>query len=351
MHLLISAEESAPFLEAEVSRAFPGTLLPSPAPDVAAADFELSASAPPIFVFSHQFLPHAAEHQAASIGEWGRLLFDRIATQLPEGQPWRLHIAPQYGEGAAGQNRCRLIRESLFETLQRKRRSALKSLEDQPSRLGSETSLVQLLLTAPDHGFLSVAAAPLPAQLSHLVSPFIKGTLPIASDKSAPSRAFAKLTETELRLGRRIAPKESCVDLGASPGSWSYVALQRGARVTAVDRSPLREDLMQDRRLTFHQGDAFTYVPPDRVDWLLCDVIAAPERSIALLLHWLRQHWTRRFVVTIKFKGQEDYGQLEQLKRELPPLCRDFFITRLCANKNEACAFGEARFSMPRSRH
>jgi len=31
---------------------------------------------------------------------------------------------------------------------------------------------------------------------------------------------------------------------------------------------------------------------------------------------------------------------LDQLKQEAPSLCADFRLTRLCANKNEVCAFG-----------
>ena len=34
---------------------------------------------------------------------------------------------------------------------------------------------------------------------------------------------------------------------------------------------------------------------------------------------------------------------LAQLKEEAPPLCADFRLTRLCANKNEVCAFGIVR--------
>lgn len=80
--------------------------------------------------------------------------------------------------------------------------------------------------------------------------------------------------------------------------------MQRGARVIAVDRSPLRDDLMRSPRVTFHQGDAFRFVPEAPVDWLLCDVIAAPERSIGLVLEWVRERRCRYFVVTIKFKGR-----------------------------------------------
>jgi hypothetical protein len=44
--------------------------------------------------------------------------------------------------------------------------------------------------------------------------------------------------------------------------------------------------------------------------------------------------------VTIKFKGDDEYPLLSQLKEQVPPLCADFRLTRLCANKNEVCAFG-----------
>ena len=76
------------------------------------------------------------------------------------------------------------------------------------------------------------------------------------------------------------------------------------------------------------------------MDWLVCDVIAAPQRSIDLLLEWLGEKRMRNFVVTIKFKGHDEYAVLETLKREAAPLCADFYLNRLCANKNEVCAFG-----------
>jgi 23S rRNA (cytidine2498-2'-O)-methyltransferase len=236
-----------------------------------------------------------------------------------------------------------LIHQGVLEWLQRKRRGLLRSLQAEPSAFSPAHSLVQILLTSPVHGFVSVAPAPLPFALRRVVSPFPKGEIPIASDKAAPSRAFAKLVEAELRLGRPIGPGERCVDLGASPGSWSYVALHRGARVIAVDRVPLRADLMRHASLVFRKGDAFGFKPEAPVDWLLCDVIAAPERSIGLLMDWLRERRARRFVVTIKFKGREDYAKLEQLKHALPRFCSEFFLMRLCSNKNEACAFGEVR--------
>lgn len=341
MHLLLSAEASEQFLLEELRRTSPGETHEVFPGGLVLTGLNLQPEAPPTLVFARQFLPNVEEHKADSVSGWVSRLVDWIALSLSESPPWLLHVVPAYGSGAAGRNRCGLIREGVREWLQRKRRRLLRSLQSEPAAFRPAHSLVQVLLTAPDHGFISLAPGPLPFALRRVVSPFPKGAIPIASDKAAPSRAFSKLVEAELRLGRRIGAGETCVDLGASPGSWSYVALQRGARVIAVDRAPLRADLMRHRSLVFRKGDAFAYKPEAPVDWLLCDVIAAPERSIGLLIDWLRERRARRFVVTIKFKGREDYAKLEQLKHALPAFCGEFFLTRLSANKNEACAFGE----------
>jgi 23S rRNA (cytidine2498-2'-O)-methyltransferase len=226
--------------------------------------------------------------------------------------------------------------------MQKKRRHMLRHLRSEPVPFTPDDSLVQLLLTTPETGYISVAPAPIPFQQRHLLSPFPKGEVRVAPNKAAPSRAFAKLVEAELRLGRAIQPGEACVDLGAAPGSWTYVAANRGARVIAVDRSPLRADLMQHPQVEFEAGDAFAFKPPRPVDWLLCDLIAAPERTAGLVLDWLRRRWCRHFVVTIKLKEASAIEDLARFKRELPPLTRELFLTRLCANKNEACAFGHS---------
>jgi 23S rRNA (cytidine2498-2'-O)-methyltransferase len=326
-------------------------------------------------------LPNARRAQAKSIREWAGELFEAIAGVLPDNQPWSVHIEPHYGarttprmgarawhsarreqsaenrvssvktghfveglasnvDAEAGRQRCRLIREAFVEILRKKRRHLLRQLRAEPAPFTSEDSQAQLLLTAPDAGYISVAAAPMPFEQRHLLSPFPKGDMPAATDKLAPSRAFAKLVEAELRLGYAIRAGETCVDLGASPGSWTYIAAGRGARVIAVDRSPLREDLMRSPKVRFQEGDAFSFRPERSVDWLLCDVIAAPERTAELLLEWLRRDWCRNFVVTVKLKADTGTDVLGKLKRELPLLTRELFLTKLCANKREICMFG-----------
>lgn len=339
MHYLLSAQPSERFLLEELGRVFPHRTHRGLGPGLVGSDFPLEPGSAPVLAFARQCLPEATERQAGSIRAWAELLWTAVCG-LPPDQPWRLHIAPHYGTGPAGQSRCRLIRQELIDLLRRKRRALLRTLQEAPEPFSPTDSLVQLLLLAPDRGLLSVARAPGPYQWRRLLSPFPKGHVTVPPNKAPPSRAFAKLLEAELRLGCRIGPGEVCVDLGAAPGSWTYVAVRRGARVIAVDRAPLRADLMRHPHVQFHRGDAFGFRPDRPVDWLLCDVIAAPSRTIALLLDWVHHQRARRFVVTIKFKGHADYGLLEPLKEALARQCLDFRLSRLCANKNEVCAFG-----------
>ena len=58
------------------------------------------------------------------------------------------------------------------------------------------------------------------------------------------------------------------------------------------------------------QGNAFTYQPPHPVDWLLCDVICEPARTVELVDRWITHGWCRAVVATVKFKGSDSYGLL-----------------------------------------
>lgn len=297
----------------------------------------------PCVTFASQMLPNATPLATPSISKWAQLAGEQLieALQHHEG-PWRLHVfAVKSPEAPVGQARCRLIDEAIVERLRKKQRRLLRTrvVEEERSWAPDE-AFVQLGLATPGEGFFSAVLSPERAHLGRALSRFPGGVVEIPPDRAAPSRAFAKLAEVELRLGRSIAAGETCVDLGASPGSWTYLALARGARVTAVDRSPLRDDLMANPRLTFVRGDAFRYEPPEPVDWLLCDVIAYPERSFELLETWLARRWCRWFCVTIKFKGQDEYSKLEGFKAGLARTGAEFYLRRLCANKNEVTAFG-----------
>jgi 23S rRNA (cytidine2498-2'-O)-methyltransferase len=377
VHLALAAADSKEALRRELSDSgFKDIREPHPA----VFSYEVESKAPallPYLAFARQLLLDAHEVSAPSIRAWASLLVGAVAGVLPDQQLWSLHVYPlkqqstsprmgarawhtraragqrvllakppaaqdseERGAPQAGDNRCRLIRDAAMELLHERRRHLARYIREQPLPFDESESLVQLALTSPEHGFLSVALAPQPFRQRHVLSCFRGGHVAPTRDRQAPSRAFGKLVEAEARMGRRISARDSCVDLGASPGSWTYVAARRGAKVTAVDRAELRADLMHDKNVLFRRSDAFQFRPEGPVDWLLCDVIGAAERTAELLLSWVRERWCRHFIVTLKVDDGGSPVVLSHLKRVLPELTSELWLLRLCANKKEVTAFG-----------
>lgn len=299
----------------------------------------------PAVALAAQCMPDVQAVEARSISMWARQAADWLVNSLDAHEgPWRLHVfcVPR-ADVSVTPARCEYIRKGIVDILRTKRRRLLRTLNQEPrAPLLADEWLVQAGLRTATAGYFSALAPEDGPRLRRCVSRFPGGIVEVPAERRAPSRAFAKLAEVELRLNRQILPRETCVDLGSSPGSWAWWALRRGARVLAVDRSPLRDDLMRHAALTFVRGDAFRYCPPQPVDWLLCDVIAFPAKTIALVERWLAEGWCRWLCVTIKFRGQNEYDQLERLKCRLSSRGDNLYLRRLTANKNEVMVFGRS---------
>jgi 23S rRNA (cytidine2498-2'-O)-methyltransferase len=126
------------------------------------------------------------------------------------------------------------------------------------------------------------------------------GRLRVHVPDQAPSRAAQKLLEAFAWLDRAPEPNDLCVDLGASPGGWTWVLLERRARVIAVDPGALAPSVRGRRGLTHARGDAFKFVPPEPVDWLFCDMAYRPLEVAGLLARWCRNGWARLLVANVK---------------------------------------------------
>ncbi len=97
------------------------------------------------------------------------------------------------------------------------------------------------------------------------------------------SRAGAKIAEAlhYLRLHRAPLPEGShWLELGASPGGMTSELLDRGFRVTAVDRAPLNPRLNRRPGLAFLKADAATFVPPPGT---VCDALLSDLNGDALV--------------------------------------------------------------------
>lgn len=138
-------------------------------------------------------------------------------------------------------------------------------------------------------------------------SPFVNGAPLFVEDRAGPpSRAYLKLWEACTRLGVWPKPGETCLDLGASPGGWTWAIAQLGATVTAIDKAPLAPNVAAMPNVTLRQGSAFA-MEPEPVVWLFSDIIAYPDRLLTLVQTWIGSGLVGRVVCTIKFQGETDH--------------------------------------------
>lgn len=141
-------------------------------------------------------------------------------------------------------------------------------------------------------------------------SPFAHGEVAFVEDhEGPPSRAYRKLWEALLLLGRWPLPGERCLDLGASPGSWTWALQRLGAQVVAVDKAPLEPRIAALPGVQTRCESAFGIDPREvgPVDWLFSDVICYPARLFDLVQRWREQGLARHFVCTIKFQGDDQH--------------------------------------------
>lgn len=204
--------------------------------------------------------------------------------------------------------------------------ASLPKVSAQPLRFGDAPPAAQLgsWTLLDEHTLL---AAPFCS------SPFPHGEARFIEDKSAPpSRAYLKLWEAFTLFGKRPKPGELCLDLGASPGGWSWVLAQLGARVTAVDKAPLDPRVLALPGLARRRSSAFALDPRDAgaIDWLFSDIACYPKRLLALVEKFLAAGTVRNFLCTIKFQGATDFDA--QARFAAIPGSR---LCHLHANKHE----------------
>ena len=71
-------------------------------------------------------------------------------------------------------------------------------------------------------------------------SPFVNGAVAFEEDRvGPPSRAYLKLWEACTLWRAWPQPGETCLDLGAAPGGWTWALAKLGARVVAIDKAAL----------------------------------------------------------------------------------------------------------------
>jgi 23S rRNA (cytidine2498-2'-O)-methyltransferase len=141
-------------------------------------------------------------------------------------------------------------------------------------------------------------------------SPFPNGEVEFVEDRRAPpSRAYLKLWELFTVTGIKPSKGELCLDLGSSPGGWTWVLASLGARVISIDKAPLEPRIARMPTVRVVQQSAFALDPAlhPPVDWLFSDVICYPSRLFEYVERWLLAGKAKNVVCTLKFQGETDH--------------------------------------------
>lgn len=147
-------------------------------------------------------------------------------------------------------------------------------------------------------------------------APWPMGIPRLRSTPGAPSRASRKLVEAlatfigDDALPGRMRAGRVAIDLGAAPGGWSLVLASRGLRVIAVDNGPIARDVLATQLVEHRRADAFRFRPERPVDWMVCDVVAAPARVASLAAQWIARGWCRETIFNLKLPGKERWREV-----------------------------------------
>lgn len=144
---------------------------------------------------------------------------------------------------------------------------------------------------------------------------FVGGKPRLRLPTSAPSRSALKLEEAwkvfipESLWLDYLGDGKKAVDLGASPGGWTWQLVRQGMLVSAVDNGPMDEALMASGMVDHIKADGYGWRPHRAVDWMVCDIADKPRRTAALVVDWIGQRRCRFAVFNLKLPMKQRYDE------------------------------------------
>ncbi|HEY9051418.1 MAG TPA: 23S rRNA (cytidine(2498)-2'-O)-methyltransferase RlmM [Gammaproteobacteria bacterium] len=159
--------------------------------------------------------------------------------------------------------------------------------------------------------------------ISHIdnSSSLIMGIPRLRMPHSAPSRSTLKLDEafnvmlTENERSHLLRNGMTAVDLGASPGGWTWQLVNRNIRVTAIDNGKMNQSLMDSGLVEHVRADGFKYIPDKPVDWLVCDMVERPLHVSRLIARWLSKGWCKNTAFNLKLPMKQRYQISQECKQ------------------------------------
>ena len=263
-------------------------------------------------VFARQSLPRALRCQSDDLNIAVKFVTDRIDVMTKRGNrqsgAWTLHAFAIDDDDQL--KRARDIAKIVMQHVRTKQKDFFTRYVSPEDFVKGERSssdiLLQVYVPAKDDLWFSTAT------VADGVSLWEGGFHRMKTLAGAPSRSASKLEEALLNLGTKPTKGETAVDLGAAPGGWSFVLASHGADVIAVDHAKLSiKNLGKLKGAIEHlQENGLKYLPPQSVDWLVCDMVMGARDTLKVLKTWLDADAMKHFVVNIKLPKTNPWPQV-----------------------------------------
>ncbi|MGZ4122714.1 MAG: SAM-dependent methyltransferase [Tumebacillaceae bacterium] len=146
------------------------------------------------------------------------------------------------------------------------------------------------------------------------ISDWSGGMVRFQKEEGQVSRAKFKLLEAEETFDLDLSEFRRALDVGAAPGGWTSLLLDRGVKVTAVDPGDMHPSLLEDPNLTYLKKNASEVAfEQGSFDLLVCDMSWSPKQMAKLvtdLLDGLESGGTA--IITVKLMHKKPFQTVKE---------------------------------------
>lgn len=147
------------------------------------------------------------------------------------------------------------------------------------------------------------------------------GAIRFMKEEDQISRAKFKLLEAEQRFGIDFSIARTALDIGAAPGGWTSLLLERGLKVTAIDPAAMSPRLLGNPNLKIYKKNASEVKLRDNeFDLLVCDMSWDPRqmgRLVTDMLYSLQSGGTA--IITVKLMHKKPFQTVRDVLRIFEP--------------------------------
>lgn len=169
------------------------------------------------------------------------------------------------------------------------------------------------------------------------LSDWAGGAMRFVREEGQVSRAQFKLLEAERKFSLDLGRFHRALDIGAAPGGWTSLLLDRGLHVTAVDPAELDTRVLRRVQLRYLKktADQVSF-EPDHFDLLVCDMSWDPQqmsRQIVGLLYAVQAGGT--VILTLKLMHGKPFRQINETVHAFQNELRLVIAKQLFHNRQE----------------